>query len=169
MDTWWWLALGAVVALSLVAALIDGGARLGRPLFRLRGRSCCRDGRTNRRRNGRRNGRRNVPLPDRGPRPGEIWWTRAPLLVLVLVVRIDGARVARISAERPYREGEYGLPESSRTRLALPPGTVADAPGRVTALCTDAAWEVTLEEFARRAGEVDQDTWVRVRHLAGEE
>lgn len=154
MDTWWWLALGAVVALSLVAALIDGGARLGRPAGRLRGNSR----------------RPNASLPDRGPRPGEIWWTREPLLVLVLAVRIDSARVARISAERPSREGEYRLPESSGTKLALPPGTVADAPGRVTALCTDAdaAWDVELSEFGRRAGEVDQDTWVQVRHLSGE-
>jgi hypothetical protein len=154
VDTWWWLALGAVVALSLVAALVDGGARLGRPVFPLR-------------RHRRRP--RNVPLPDRGPRPGEIWWTREPLLVLVLAVRIDGARVARISAERPYREGEYRLPESSEARLALPPGTVADAPGRVTALCTDAAWDVALSEFGQRAGEVGQDIWVQVRHLSGGE
>ncbi|QPP08657.1 type II toxin-antitoxin system PemK/MazF family toxin [Streptomyces bathyalis] len=154
MDTWWWLALGAVVALSLVAALIDGGARLGRPFRRLRGDLAPR----------------NSSLPDRGPRPGEIWWTREPLLVLVLAVRIDRARVARISAERPSREGEYRLPESAGAKLALPPGTVADAAGRVTALCTDAdaAWDVELSEFGRRAGEVDQDIWVQVRHLSGE-
>ncbi|WP_314175490.1 type II toxin-antitoxin system PemK/MazF family toxin [Streptomyces winkii] len=154
MDTWWWLALGAVVALSLVAALVDGGARLGRPFSRS---------------GSRRRPRRDVPLPDRGPRPGEIWWTREPLLVLVLAVRIDRARVARVSAERPYREGEYRLPESSRTRLALPPGTVADAPGRVTALCTDEAWDVALGEFGQRAGEIDQDTWAQVRHLSGDD
>lgn len=154
MDTWWWLALGAVVALSLVAALIDGGARLGRPLLPLRG---------DRRR------RPDVPLPDRGPRPGEIWWTREPLLVLVLAVRIDGARVARISAERPYRKGEYRLAESSEAKLALPPGTVADAPGRVTALCTDAAWDMPLSAFGKRAGAVDQETWTQVRHLSGDE
>lgn len=155
MDTWWWLALGAVVALSLVAALVDGGARLGRPFFaRLRGRGARV---------------RDVPLPDRGPRPGEIWWTREPLMVLVLAVRIDSARVARVSAERPYREGEYRLPESSGAKLALPPGTVADAPGRVTALRTDETWDVALPEFGKRAGEVDQDTWVQVRHLSGDE
>jgi hypothetical protein len=87
----------------------------------------------------------------------------------VLAVRIDGARVARVSAERPRREGEYRLPESSEAKLALPPGTVADAPGRVTALCTDEAWDVALGDFGRRAGEVDQETWARVRHLSGEE
>ena len=154
MDTWWWLALGAVVTLSLVAALVDGGARLGRPFLRRRGERS----------------RGSDSLPDRGPRPGEIWWTREPLLVLVLSVRIDRARVARISAERPSREGEYRLPEPSGAKLALPPGTVADTPGRVTALCTDAeaAWDVELSEFARRAGEIDQDTWVQVRHLSGE-
>jgi hypothetical protein len=154
VDTWWWLALGAVVALSLVAALIDGGARLGRPLSRMYG--------------ARRRGR-EVPLPHTGPRAGEIWWTREPLLVLVLAVRIDGARVARITAERPYGEGEYRLPETDGSRLALPPGTVADAPGRVTALCTDAAWEVALGDFGRRAGEVDPDTWARVRRYFGTE
>lgn len=154
MDTWWWLALGAVVALSLVAALVDGGARLGRPFFRrLRGRG----------------GPVEVPLPGRGPRPGEIWWTREPLLVLVLAVRTDSALVARISAERPCPEGGYRPQEPSAGRLPLPPGTVAGAPGRVTALRTDRAWDVGLDEFRRRAGEVDQDTWVRVRHLAGGE
>ncbi|OEU87599.1 hypothetical protein DB35_27520 [Streptomyces abyssalis] len=156
MDTWWWLALGAVVALSLVAALVDGGARLGRPFLRFL-----------RLRGGDR--RPSAPLPDRGPRPGEIWWTREPLMVLVLAVRIGSARVARVSAERPYREGEYRLREPSGAKLALPPGTVADAPGRVTALCTDEAWDVALSEFRKRAGEVDQDTWVQVRHLSGDE
>nr|WP_206321978.1 type II toxin-antitoxin system PemK/MazF family toxin [Streptomyces sp. HNM0575] len=138
--------------------MIDGGARLGRPFSRLY---------AGRRRRGR--GVRDVPLPHRGPRPGEIWWTREPLLVLVLAVRIDGARVARVTAERPCREGEYRLPETAEARLALPPGTVADAPGRVTALCTDAAWDVALREFAKRAGEIDQETWAKVRHLADEQ
>lgn len=110
MDTWWWLALGAVVALSLVAALIDGGARLGRPFSRFL------------RRDGGARSASGPPPPDRGPRAGEIWWTREPLLVLVLAVRLDGARVARVSAERPYAEGEYRLPESPEARLALPPG-----------------------------------------------
>jgi hypothetical protein len=146
VDTWWWLALGGVVALSLVTTLIDGGARLGRP-FRLGRRAA------------------NAPLPDRGPRPGEIWWTRAPLLVLVLAVRLESARVARISAELP---GDPRLLESDPSRLALPPGTVADAPGRVSALLTDEAWDVTLTEFGQRAGEVDPETWAQVRHLAGE-
>ncbi len=145
MDTWWWLALGAVVALSLVTALVDGGGRLARPL------------------EGRRR-RRGVPLPDRGPRPGEIWWTRAPLLVLVLDVRMDCARVARISAERP---GDVRPQEAPATKLALPPGTVADAPGKVSTLLTDAAWEVELTEFGQRAGEIDPDTWAQVRHLSG--
>jgi hypothetical protein len=149
VDTWWWLALGGVVALSLVTALIDGGARLGRP-FRF----------------GRRPA--SAPLPDRGPRPGEIWWTRAPLLVLVLAVRLESARVARISAELP---GDSRLLESDAGnpgKLALPPGTVADTPGRVSALLTDEAWDVKLTEFGQRAGEVDPDTWAQVRHLAGE-
>jgi len=140
VDTWWWLALGAVVALSLVAALVDGGARLGP-----------------------RRRRSRVPLPDRGPRPGEIWWTRAPLLVLVLTVRLESARVAQISAERPC---DPRLHEPAGTKLPLPPGTVADAPGRVSTLLTDVAWEVALTEFEHRAGEVDPDTWTRIRHLS---
>lgn len=147
MDTWWWLALGAVVALSLVTALVDGGARLARP----------RAGR------GRRHG---VPLPDRGPRPGEIWWTSAPLLVLVLTVRMDSARVARVSAERPGDAGPQAA--APKTKLALPPGTVPDAPGKVSTLLTDASWEVELTEFGQRAGELDPDTWARVRHLSGD-
>ncbi|RAJ69721.1 hypothetical protein K378_00873 [Streptomyces sp. Amel2xB2] len=154
METWWWLALGAVVVLSLVAALVDGGARTGRPFFRPRGGGSRRTG---------------VPLPDRGPRAGEIWWTREPLLVLVLAVRIDGARVVRVSAERPYGEGESRTPETPGATLALPPGTVPDAPGRVTALRTGDAWEVPLRDFRRRAGEVDRETWAQVRHFCGEE
>ncbi|SCK54615.1 hypothetical protein H181DRAFT_05012 [Streptomyces sp. WMMB 714] len=143
MGTWWWLALGAVVALSLVAALVDGGARLGP------------------RRRARRGG---VPLPHRGPRPGEIWWTREPLLVLVLAVRLESARVVRVTAERPGGADPEG---PSRAGLALPPGTVADTPGRVSTLLTDDVRDVALREFARRAGEVGPDTWDQVRHLSG--
>lgn len=29
MDTWWWIALGMVTLLALVAALVDGTGRLG--------------------------------------------------------------------------------------------------------------------------------------------
>lgn len=141
MDTGWWLALGAVVALALVTALVDGGARLGR-----------------RRRRG------GVPLPHRGPRPGEIWWTRTPLLVLVLAVRLEDARVARVGAVRP---GDPGL-QGATAKLPLPPGTVADAPGRVSTLLTDSVTRVPLAQFEHRAGELDPDTWERVRHLCGD-
>jgi hypothetical protein len=141
VDTWWWLALGAVVALSLIAALVDGGARLGPR-------------------------RRGVPLPDRGPRPGEIWWTREPLLVLVLTVRTDRARVVRVTAERPGGAGPQG---PGRGRLPLPPGTVAETPGRVSSLLTDAVLDVALRDFRHRAGRLGQDTWDQVRHLTGDE
>ncbi|MFC4497623.1 type II toxin-antitoxin system PemK/MazF family toxin [Streptomyces ovatisporus] len=144
MDTWWWLALGAVVALSLVAALVDGGARLGPRRRRRRG---------------------GVPLPHRGPRPGEIWWTREPLLVLVLAVRLESARVVRVTAERP---GGARLEEPAGTRIELPPGTVAEAPGRISTLLTDDVREVALREFGHRAGEVGPDTWDQVRHLSGD-
>jgi hypothetical protein len=144
MGTWWWLALGAVAALSLVAAVIDGGGRLGRR-------------------------RRATPLPHAGPCPGEIWWTREPLLVLVLAVRSDAARVARVAAELPSGEGESenAAEADIRGRIDLPPGTVRDAPGKVTALRTDETRDVALDVFETRAGEVDPATWDRVRHLAG--
>lgn len=144
MGTWWWLALGAVVALSLVAAVVDGGGRLGRR-------------------------RRATPPPGTGPCPGEIWWTREPLLVLVLAVRDGTARGARVAARLPSGEGESEDASEADFRggLELPPGTVRDAPGKITALRTDEIRETPVGLFETRAGEVDPETWDRVRHLTG--
>lgn len=139
MDTAWWLALGAVVLLAFVAALIDGRGRLG-PRRRA---AAVRKGR----------------LPE--PRPGEIWQTSVPregeLPCLVLVVRTDGARVARVVGGPPAddRPGALPLPEDTA-------GTEG-GPCHVTA---DELAEIGLGRLVRRTGEVGPETWDRVRHLA---
>ncbi|GAB2780459.1 type II toxin-antitoxin system PemK/MazF family toxin [Streptomyces daliensis] len=161
MHTAWWLALGAVVALALVAAFVDGRGRLGPRRSR---RSAVRGegpGAAPASRAGPR------PLaPDEGPRPGEIWRARVPWgegpgsdrPCLVLTVRTEGARVARITTRRRYGDLPGALP--------LPPGSVGDARGRPSYLRTDALREVPLRAFQRRVGEVDPLLWDRVRHLA---
>nr|WP_240979351.1 type II toxin-antitoxin system PemK/MazF family toxin [Streptomyces sp. HNM0574] len=146
----WWLALGAVVVLALVAALIDGRGRLGprRPSARVRRRSPA------------------GLAPGAGPLPGEIWWAEVPYEdgpgskdrpCLVLSVGRDGARVAKITSRRAEDE-RPGV-------LALPPGAVDDARGRQSFLETDELRQVSLRGFRRRAGEVDAELWDRVREL----
>ncbi|MGY1435968.1 type II toxin-antitoxin system PemK/MazF family toxin [Streptomyces reniochalinae] len=136
MDTTWWLALGVVMLLAFVAALVDGRGRLGP-----RRRGAAREARAAR--------RGQAPLP----RPGEIWRTSLPdgtePLFLVLTVRTDGARLARLTSEpSPLRV----LPADAAEGPAyLEPGTVA---------------EVGLARLRGRHGEVDADAWERVRHLA---
>ncbi|MBO8200996.1 type II toxin-antitoxin system PemK/MazF family toxin [Streptomyces smyrnaeus] len=84
MDTSWWLALGGVVLLAFVAALVDGRGRLGPPRRALRAASAADEG---------------TPPP----RPGEIWRATLPdggeALFLVLAVWTDGARLARLTRE----------------------------------------------------------------------
>ncbi|MCX5382198.1 type II toxin-antitoxin system PemK/MazF family toxin [Streptomyces sp. NBC_00083] len=156
MDTSWWLALGAVVALALVAVLADG-----------RGRSRRRPG-----------GRTAPPARPAGPaRPGgraakapraaEIWWAEVPYEdvpggkdrpCLVLRVRGDAVTVAKITSK--YHDERAGV-------IPLPPGTVADAQGRPSFLETDELREVGVWAFRRRVGVVDPALWDQVRHLAG--
>lgn len=150
MDTSWWPALGAVVALALVAALMDG-----------RGRARRGPG-----------GRTRPPAgPGRAagrvPRAGEIWWALVPYEdvpggkdrpCLVLRVRGDTVKVAKITSK--YHDERAGV-------IPLPPGTVADAHGRPSFLETDELREVGVWAFRRRVGVVDPTLWDQVRHLAG--
>ncbi|WP_435601108.1 type II toxin-antitoxin system PemK/MazF family toxin [Streptomyces sp. C10-9-1] len=154
MDTSWWLALGAVVVLALVAAVSDGLGRGPRPR-RPEGR----------RRPPARPGERARP-GDRVPVAGEIWWARVPYEdgpgakdrpCLVLSVSGGTARVAKITSR--YRDERPGV-------IALPPGSVGDVRGRASFLETDELRRVRLREFRRRVGAVDPAVWDRVRHLA---
>lgn len=145
MDTLWWLALGAVIALALVAALVDGRARLGP----------------------RRRPSAAPRPPGTGPLPGEIWWAPVPYEdgpgskdrpCLVLAVGRDSARVVKITTRRSDGRSDV---------VPLPPGSVGDAKGRPSFLETGELRYVPLDGFRRRAGEVAPDLWDRVRHLAG--
>ncbi|UGY91651.1 type II toxin-antitoxin system PemK/MazF family toxin [Streptomyces gobiensis] len=152
MDTSWWLALGAVVALALVAALVDGRMRLAKPRQPVPPR--------------RQGPRPPGPMPD--PEPGEIWWgwvpyddgarpKDRPYLVLSVDDDSDGARVMRIISKWPGPDRPQGI--------ALPPGTVDDPHGRPSFLVTDELRDVPLWDLRRRAGAVDSALWKRVRHV----
>jgi hypothetical protein len=169
MDTSWWLALAAVVLLALVATLVDGWGRSGRPV-------------------------RSGPRPPEGsargdggsqrPRPAEIWWANVPFEegpesegavrstsgraavgdgrakdrpCLVLVVRGERVTVAKITSK--YRDERTGV-------IPLPPGAVGDARGRPSFLETDELRQVPVWDFRRRVGVVDPVLWDQVRHLA---
>ncbi|MFP3992138.1 type II toxin-antitoxin system PemK/MazF family toxin [Streptomyces sp. E11-3] len=159
MDTSWWLALAAVVALALVVAVADGWARarrrpedgVGRPGGRTRPPA-------------RPRGTRRIPK--RRPRPAEIWWADVPYEdkrgskdrpCLVLSVRGRKAQIAKITSR--YHDERAGV-------IPLPPGSVGDAHGRPSFLETDELREVPLWEFRRRVGVVDPALWDQVRHLA---
>ena len=153
MDTSWWLAVLAVVAIALVATVVDG-----------RGRSPRRPG-GRLRPPGRPTGPRRVPK--RRPQPGEIWWADVPYEdgpgskdrpCLVLAVRGKAVVVAKITSK--YHDERPGV-------IALPPGTVGDARGRPSFLETDELRDMELWEFRRRVGAVDPTVWDQVRHLRG--
>ncbi|WP_228977132.1 type II toxin-antitoxin system PemK/MazF family toxin [Streptomyces sp. DH12] len=167
MDTSWWLALGAVVVLALVAATADGRGRQGRGGRRPGGRTRppARPGRrpADRPAGPRRPGQ--AP-PERRPEPGDIWWADVPYEdgpgskdrpCLVLAVRGDSALVAKITSR--YRDERAGV-------VVLPPGSVGDTRGRPSFLETDELRDVALWEFRRRVGAVDPLVWDQVRHLA---
>ncbi|MFI1253339.1 type II toxin-antitoxin system PemK/MazF family toxin [Streptomyces netropsis] len=153
MDTSWWLAVAAAVALGLVAVLVDG-------LGRLRGRAR----RTGVR--GRPPARRPVPRATPGrPRAREIWWARVPYEdgpggkdrpCLVLSVHGNTALVAKITSR--YHDGRPGV-------IPLAPGSVVDAQGRESFLESGELRRVPLGDFRRRQGEVDPAVWDQVRHL----
>lgn len=156
MDTSWWLAVGAVVVIALVAAVADGWARAGRrPRVRPAGRT---------RPPGRPSGPRGRPT--RRPEPGDIWWAEVPFEdgpgtkdrpCLVLSVRGEAVLVAKITSK--YRGERAGV-------IALPPGSVGDARGRASFLETDELRDVPLWGFRRRVGAVDPLVWDQVRHLS---
>ncbi|GAA2090722.1 hypothetical protein GCM10009801_55860 [Streptomyces albiaxialis] len=105
MDTSWWVALGVVVLLAFVAALVDGRGRLGP--------------------------RRRDGLPGEPPAPGEVWLARLPggkeHPFLVLTVRADGgARVARLAPEPPGSPEVLVLPPEGGGPLYPEPEGLAD-------------------------------------------
>ncbi|MGW1762974.1 type II toxin-antitoxin system PemK/MazF family toxin [Streptomyces sp. NPDC002073] len=150
MDTSWWPALAAVVALALVV-LVAGrrgrgpGVRTPPP--------------------GRPGPHRPGPPPR--PAPGEIWWAEVPYEdgpggkdrpCLVLGVRGHATvRVAKITSK--YRDERPGV-------IPLPPGVVGDAHGRPSFLETAELRDVSVWDFRRRVGVVDPVVWDQVRHLA---
>ncbi|NBE56221.1 type II toxin-antitoxin system PemK/MazF family toxin [Streptomyces boluensis] len=152
MDTSWWLASAAVVAVALVAVVADGWGRArSRPGGRARPPA-------------RPAGPRR--LPKRRPQPGEIWWADVPFEdgpgskdrpCLVLSVHGRRAVVAKISSK--YHDERAGV-------IPLPPGSVGDAHGRPSFLETDELRQVPLWNFRRRVGIVDPALWDQVGYLA---
>ncbi|MFF9984069.1 hypothetical protein [Streptomyces erythrochromogenes] len=137
MDTSWWPAVAAVVALALV--MLIAGGRLGVP-------------------------RRTPPAHGSGrpphPQAGELWTLadgRTCLVLGVGPVREHRARVAWITAK--YDDRRAGV-------IPLPPGTVG-AQGRVSFLEADRPDEVSLWEFRARLGMLDPAVWDEVKGLGG--
>ncbi|MFE6908274.1 hypothetical protein [Streptomyces erythrochromogenes] len=137
MDTSWWLAVAAVVALALV--MLIAGGRLGVP-------------------------RRTPPAHGTGrpphPQPGELWTLadgRTCLVLGVGPVREHRARVAWITAK--YDDRRAGV-------IPLPPGTVG-AQGRAGFLEADRPDEVSLWDFRARLGMLDPAVWDEVKGLGG--
>ncbi|MEU6059762.1 type II toxin-antitoxin system PemK/MazF family toxin [Streptomyces sp. NPDC047097] len=172
MDTSWWPALGAVVVLAAVAAVVDGLGRGGkrsdrRPGGRTRppGRPPGRSPRTRERRPEKAPTKARK-APGRSPEVGEVWWAQVPYEdgpgskdrpCLVLAVRDGEALVAKITTR--HRDGRPGV-------IALRPGAVGDTRGRPSFLETEELREVPLGSFRRRVGPVDPLVWDRVRHLS---
>ncbi|MFD0425546.1 type II toxin-antitoxin system PemK/MazF family toxin [Streptomyces parvus] len=169
MNTFWWVALGAVVLLALVAAVVDGRGRSDRgPRSRRPGRSGRPAGSA---RPPSRPSASSRPSPSEGraPRAGEVWWADVPYEdgpgskdrpCLVISVRGRGrgrtALVAKITSK--HHEERPGV-------IALPAGAVGDRQGRRSFLETDELREVRVASFRRRVGAVDPGVWERVRKL----
>ncbi|MER7763588.1 type II toxin-antitoxin system PemK/MazF family toxin [Streptomyces sp. NPDC097619] len=163
MDTSWWPALAAVVALALV--VLVAGRR--RPEARPRPPAVPEPA--------------HRPGPPPRPRAGDIWWADVPFedgpgskdrpcLVLGPVRhghahapgRGGGEAAGRmlvVKITSKYHDERPGV-------IPLPPGTVGDARGRAAFLETDELREVSVWGFRRRVGPVDPAIWDQVRHLA---
>ncbi|WP_329385020.1 hypothetical protein OG625_24580 [Streptomyces sp. NBC_01351] len=137
MDTSWWPAVAAVVAVALL--VLVAGRRLGLP---------------------RRSPPAHGPGPPPRPRSGELWGLtdgRTCLVLAVESVRGHRARVAWITGK--YDDRRAGV-------IPLPPGTVG-AQGRVSFLEADRPEEVSLWEFRGRVGVLDPAIWDEVKGLGG--
>ncbi|WP_411102148.1 hypothetical protein [Streptomyces sp. cmx-4-9] len=137
MDTSWWPAGAAVVAVALV--MLVAGRAPGLP----------------RRRRAPRGG---GPAPR--PGPGELWRLQDGRVCLVLTVgpvREHRARVAWITGK--YDDRRAGV-------IPLPPGTVG-AQGRAAFLEADRPARVPLGDFGRRLGVLDPTVWDEVKGLGG--
>ncbi|MEV5577060.1 type II toxin-antitoxin system PemK/MazF family toxin [Streptomyces parvus] len=172
MNTFWWVALGAVVLLALVAAVVDGRGRSDRgPRSRRPGRSGRPAGSVRPPSRPSRPSASSRPSQSegRGPRAGEVWWADVPYEdgpgskdrpCLVISVRGRGrgrkAVVAKITSK--HHEERPGV-------IALPAGAVGDRQGRRSFLETDELREVRIAAFRRRVGAVDPGVWERVRKL----
>ncbi|MFJ7587959.1 hypothetical protein ACIQZO_11335 [Streptomyces sp. NPDC097617] len=137
MDTSWWPAVVAVVAVALL--VLFAGGRAGLP-------------------------RRAPPAHGAGPPPhpraGELWCLvdgRTCLVLAVGSVRGHRARVAWITGK--YDDRRAGV-------IPLPPGTVG-AQGRAGFLEADRPEEVSLWEFRTRLGMLDPTVWDEVKGLGG--
>ncbi|NED07685.1 type II toxin-antitoxin system PemK/MazF family toxin [Streptomyces sp. SID6648] len=172
MNTFWWVALVAVVVLALVAAVVDGRGRSDRgPRSRRPGRPGQPVGSARPPSRPSRPSSPSRPSTSDGrvPRAGEVWWADVPYEdgpgskdrpCLVISVRGRGrgrtALVAKITSK--HHEERPGV-------IALPAGTVGDRRGRQSFLETDELRDVRVDAFRRRVGAVDPGVWERVRKL----
>ncbi|MEU2157740.1 type II toxin-antitoxin system PemK/MazF family toxin [Streptomyces sp. NPDC019396] len=171
MDTSWWLALGAVVVIALLAgvARVRPGGRLRPPGGRAGPTGPRRPGRPGRPGRAVGPGGRGAPAGTgalRTPQPGEIWWADVPYEdgpgskdrpCLVLQVRGGAARVAKITSK--YHDTRPGV-------IPLPPGAVGDAQGRPSFLETDEVRDVRVRDFRRKVGVMDPLLWDQVRRMS---
>ncbi|MBW5482276.1 type II toxin-antitoxin system PemK/MazF family toxin [Streptomyces bambusae] len=137
MDTSWWPAVAAVVAVALVVLFFGGRVLRSAPAGR---------------------GAVHGPGPPPRPRAGEIWWTAQDRPCVVLSVRGRVARVAPITGK--YHDDRPGV-------IPLPPGVVGEVHGRPGFVEADRAQEVSVWEFRRRAGVLDPAVWDEVKGLGG--
>ncbi|MFK0255703.1 hypothetical protein [Streptomyces sp. NPDC090445] len=138
MDTSWWPAALAVVAVMLL--VLVAGRRPGID---------------------RRAPPPHGPGPAPRPRAGELWMLadgRSCLVLAAASVRGHRARVAWISGK--YDDRRAGV-------IPLPPGTVGVTPGRVGYLEADRPSEVWVWEFRSRLGLLDPAVWDEVKGLGG--
>ncbi|MCX4526062.1 hypothetical protein OG982_10250 [Streptomyces sp. NBC_01551] len=140
MDTSWWPAVAAVVAVTLV--VIVAGRRPGSPASPRRVPAAHGSG----------------PPPQ--PRSGELWRVadgRPCLVLAVASVRGHRARVAWITGK--YDDRRAGV-------IPLSPG-IPGIGGRAAFLEADRPAEVSLWEFRQRLGVLDPAVWDEARGLGG--